>query len=183
MTDRLTVNTITSDALDALYDRAEQAEQARAEAEQRNADNWSRAEAAEARAERAEADRDRLAAELRAAEQRIEQHRRALADALAVHATAPWPQLIAHARAYVRHTDEWHALAVRRREHAERAEAERDRYRAAWQSARTRARRKHDDALANSATPTLSPSSCTGTGCTRSPSSSSGRSGTWPAVT
>lgn len=60
MTDRIPLDHLTSDALDALYDRAEQAEQARAEAEQRNADNWSRAEAAEARAERAEAALERV---------------------------------------------------------------------------------------------------------------------------
>ncbi|MDN5380711.1 hypothetical protein QEP66_01015 [Streptomyces sp. LB8] len=91
-----------------------------------------RAEAAEERAQVISADRDRLAAELDAAENR----RRALADALAVNPATAWPQLLAHARAYVHHTDTWRTLAVRRRKRAERAENERDRYRAAWQSAR-----------------------------------------------
>lgn len=110
-------------AMDRERRRVEAAEQAIAELERDLADmNRDR-------------DRWREAAGL-AAEQRVEQHRRALADALAVDPDTTWPQLIQHARAYVRHTDEWRTIAVRRRERAEQAAAERDRYRAAWQSAR-----------------------------------------------
>lgn len=66
MTDRLTVNTITSDALDALYDRAEQAERSAKAWETTarqyagNADYWRN------RAERAEAALDRVRAAVNA---------------------------------------------------------------------------------------------------------------------
>ena len=115
-------------AIRELEQRAERAEaelMARVEADSADAAAGSYAHRAE-QAERALADmnrdRDRWwEAAGRAAEQRVEQHRRALADALAVDPDTTWPQLIQHAEALLEAATGGAPIPYQLTEQAERA--------------------------------------------------------------